>query len=161
MDTININLESLEITNLFGIFLGRIVEPGNVICLDGDLGSGKTTLTQAIAKGLDVPPDYYVTSPSFNIFHEYPGRIPLYHMDFYRLHSSNDVIDIGLDEYFYQDGLSIIEWSEKALDILPEDRLSMRLKTVAENARQLVCSFTQQSWQHKLESIIRKISNNI
>ncbi len=161
MENLSINLKSPEITAAFGISLGRHVEAGDVICLDGDLGSGKTTLTQAIAKGLEIPPEYYVTSPSFNIFHEYPGRIPLYHMDFYRLHSSEDVVAIGLDEYFYQDGLCVIEWSEKALDILPEDRLSIKLNTICENARQVVCTFNQQSWQHKIESSVRKISHII
>lgn len=161
MEYLSINLNSLEITNVFGVSLGKIVEAGDVICLDGDLGSGKTTLTQAIAKGLEISPEYYVTSPSFNIFHEYPGRIPLYHMDFYRLHSSEDVVDIGLDEYFYLDGLSVIEWSEKALDILPENRLSIRLKTVSSNARQFICSFMEQSWQHRIEDIFRKISKNL
>lgn len=158
MENFSINLKSLEITTAFGISLGRHVEAGDVICLDGDLGSGKTTLAQAIAKGLEIPPEYYVTSPSFNIFHEYPGRIPLYHMDFYRLHSSEDVAGIGLDEYFYQNGLCVIEWSEIAFDILPEDRLSLRLKIVSENARQISCSFRQQSWQNKIENIVHKIS---
>jgi len=160
MANFRIYLESLEITNLFGISLGNCVEPGDVICLDGDLGSGKTTLTQAIARGVEVPQEYYVTSPSFNIFHEYPGRIPLYHMDLYRLHSSDDVVEIGLDEYFYLDGLAVIEWSEKALDILPENRLSIKIQIVTDNARRLDCFYEHHSWRHRLEIIAQKLSSN-
>lgn len=158
MENISINLKSFEMTEKFGNFLGKIAEAGDVICLDGDLGSGKTTLTQAIAKGLSIPPEYYVTSPSFNIFHEYQGRIPLYHMDFYRLHSSEDVIEMGLDEYFYLEGLTVIEWSEKAIDLLPEERLTLNLKTLEDNSRQVVCSFLNTSWESKLQKIIYQIS---
>ena len=161
MENLSINLKSPEITAIFGISLGKLAEAGDVICLDGDLGSGKTTLTQAIAKGLNIPSEYYVTSPSFNIFHEYHGRIPLYHMDFYRLHSSEDVLEMGLDEYFHLDGLTVIEWSKKALDLLPEDRLSIHLKTIEEDARQAECSFLQQSWQSRLLEIVHQISENI
>ena len=137
-------------TENFGILLGSLALPGDVICLDGELGAGKTTLTQGIAKGVDVPPSYYVTSPSFSILHEYPGRIPLYHMDFYRLNSSVEVEELGLEEYFYMSGLTVIEWSEKAVEILPADRLALYIKVEAGNERLVCCTYVPEKWSIRL-----------
>lgn len=128
MKTTLIQLVHLSDTEKFGRFLGETAAPGDVICLDGDLGAGKTTLSQAIARGLQVPENCYVTSPSFAIFHEYSGRLPMYHMDFYRLNDASDVIDLGLEEYFYLRGLTVVEWSRRAREILPEKRISIELQ---------------------------------
>ena len=121
-------LDNLAATERFGRMLGEVAVGGDILCLDGELGAGKTTLVQAIARGLEVGGEYYVTSPSFAILHEYPGRIPLYHMDFYRLQGSGEVIDLGFEEYFYGSGLTVIEWAERAGEILPEERLSLCLQ---------------------------------
>ena len=94
-------LHDVNETETLGRLLGAAAEAGDVLCLDGDLGAGKTTLTQAIARGLEVPAACYVTSPSFAVFQEYPGRLPLYHMDFYRLRGEDDVLDLGLEEYLW------------------------------------------------------------
>ena len=145
-----ITLKSSADTEQFGIQLGSMALPGDVICLDGELGAGKTTLTQGIAKGLAVPPSCYVTSPSFSILHEYPGRIPLYHMDFYRLNSSIEVEELGFDEYFFMSGLTVIEWSEKATDILPEDRLALHIRITADNVRLVCCTYLTDNWRTRL-----------
>jgi tRNA threonylcarbamoyladenosine biosynthesis protein TsaE len=131
-------LDHIAATEAFGRLLGECALAGDVLCLDGELGAGKTTLTQAIAHGLAVPADCYVTSPSFAIVHEYPGRIPLYHMDFYRLGSSDEVLDLGVEEYFYGIGLTVIEWSMRAVDILPEDRISLHITGNGEGPRTVV-----------------------
>lgn len=123
-----LELRQLADTEKLGRLLGELASPGEVICLDGDLGAGKTTLTQAIARGAGVPTDCYVTSPSFAILHEYQGRLPLYHMDFYRLHGEADALDLGFDEYFYLAGLTVIEWSKRAEKILPQERLTIELE---------------------------------
>ncbi len=104
MDTIQIQLINLSDTEKLGRLLGEMALPGDVICLDGDLGAGKTALSQAIARGLEVPDSCYVTSPSFAIMHEYEGRLPMYHMDFYRLQDAGEVEDLGFEEYFYLTG---------------------------------------------------------
>lgn len=122
-----ITLRSLADTEKLGNVLGLSAVPGDVICLEGDLGAGKTALSQAIARGLDVPDDCYVTSPSFAVFHEYPGRIPMYHMDFYRLQDAAEVEDLGIAEYFFLEGLTVIEWSSRAIEILPDERLTLDL----------------------------------
>jgi len=129
------NLNSIDDTKRLGVTIGNIAQPADVICLNGCLGAGKTTLTQAIARGLGVPSSCYVTSPSYAIMHEYKGVIPLYHMDFYRLNDSADIIDLGFEEYFYLDGLTVIEWSERAEDILPQDRVSIAISLNKDQGR--------------------------
>jgi tRNA threonylcarbamoyladenosine biosynthesis protein TsaE len=133
-----IQLPTLADTERLGIFLGETAGPGETICLDGDLGAGKTTLAQAIARGLAVPESCYVTSPSFAILHEYEGRMPMYHMDFYRLQDANEIIDLGFEEYFYLSGLTVIEWSKRAFEILPEERLSLELLRENDEARTII-----------------------
>ena len=127
MNTIQIQLNNLADTEKLGRILGSLATSGNIICLDGDLGAGKTALSQAIARGLGVPDNCYVTSPSFAILHEYEGRIPMYHMDFYRLQDAGEVEDLGFEEYFYLDGLTVIEWSTRAIEILPDERMILTI----------------------------------
>jgi tRNA threonylcarbamoyladenosine biosynthesis protein TsaE len=150
-----LQLKSLSATEVFGVYLGQIANPGDVICLDGDLGAGKTTLTQAIARGLDVDNSCYVTSPSFAIMHEYPGRIPLFHMDFYRLQDAAEVEDLGFDEYFYMAGLTVIEWSERAVDILPQKRLSLKLTLNNDESRTVVLE-PGAEYEHDLLLLVNK-----
>jgi len=147
-------LKTLADTLAFGRFLGQFAQPGDVICLDGDLGAGKTTLTQAIAAGLGVPAEEYVTSPSFAIFHEYQGRLPLYHMDFYRLTDAAEVADLGLDEYFSLSGLTVLEWCERAEGLVPATRLKLTLTLEADGARLVSCDFGGGSWaEHWLKLV--------
>jgi len=147
-------LYSIKDTEKFGKAIGVNAAPGDVICLDGDLGAGKTTLSQAIARGLQVAADCYVTSPSFAVLHEYPGRIPMYHMDFYRLSDSTEAIDLGFEEYFYLSGLTVIEWSGRAEDILPADRLKLYIEIGENECRRITCSFSDEGWKEKIENIL-------
>lgn len=127
VQTIRIQLTTLADSEKLGKLLGSLANPGDVLCLDGNLGAGKTALAQAIARGLEVPDTCYVTSPSFAILHEYEGRMFMYHMDFYRLQDATEVEDLGFEEYFYLDGLTVIEWSARAMDILPHERLIVEI----------------------------------
>lgn len=122
-----ISLNNLKETEKFGIFLGENLNPGDVVCLNGDLGAGKTTLTKSIAKGLGI--DDYVTSPTFTIVNEYYGMTDLYHIDTYRLDDKIDVDYLGFDEYFYSDGVTIVEWAEKIRDALPEEYMEINIKS--------------------------------
>jgi len=146
-------LKTLADTLAFGRLLGQAAEPGDVICLDGDLGAGKTTLTQAIAQGLEVPADEYVTSPSFAILHEYQGRIPLYHMDFYRLTDAADIQGLGLDEYLFLSGLAVLEWCERAGDLVPATRLKITMTTLPDESRMLICDPGVGSWQERWQNL--------
>lgn len=122
-----ISLNNLNETEKFGIFLGENLIPGDVVCLNGDLGAGKTTLTKSIAKGLGISD--YVTSPTFTIVNEYYGKTDLYHIDTYRLDDKIDVDYLGFDEYFYSDGVTIVEWAEKIRDALPEEYMEINIKS--------------------------------
>ena len=141
---------SPESTLDIGKKLGSICEPGDVICLAGDLGAGKTTMAQAIAAGFGVDESEYVTSPTFAIMHEYRGRIPIYHMDFYRLGSSEDVMELGLEDYFHGDGLTLIEWFERARDLLPESVLVIHLNYMDESSREISLHSEFPRWREKI-----------
>ena len=93
--------------------IGRHLEAGDIVLLFGDLGAGKTTLTQGIARGLGVAKEEYVRSPSFTLVNEYPGKVPVFHIDLYRIASSQELEDLGLEEVFSSEGVSIVEWAEK------------------------------------------------
>ncbi len=119
-------LEDENKTKELGEKLGKLVYVGSVICLVGDLGAGKTTFTQSFAKSLGV--DDYITSPTFTIVNEYQGRLPLYHFDVYRIGCSEEMYDIGYDEYINSDGVCIIEWANLIEDILPDEYLKIDMK---------------------------------
>ncbi|MCK9444133.1 MAG: tRNA (adenosine(37)-N6)-threonylcarbamoyltransferase complex ATPase subunit type 1 TsaE [Tissierellaceae bacterium] len=121
-----IRLESLEDTERFGVKLGQVLKSGDVVCLNGELGAGKTTLTKSIGIGLGV--NDYITSPTFTLINEYSGRLPVYHFDVYRLENVEDLYDLGFDEYFYGKGVSIVEWAEKIEGLLPEHRLVLDIE---------------------------------
>jgi tRNA threonylcarbamoyladenosine biosynthesis protein TsaE len=111
-----------------GRIIGENLTGGQVVALTGELGTGKTCLTQGIAQGMGIAGVYYITSPTFTLINEYPGRIPLYHMDVYRLSGSRDLEDMGYKEYFYGAGVVVIEWAEKVADILPDGALMIDMK---------------------------------
>lgn len=126
-------IENREKTKKFGEYLGSILSSGDVICLNGDLGTGKTTMTKSIGLGMGI--DDYITSPTFTIINEYYADLNLYHFDTYRLSSDADVEYLGFDEYFYGDGVCIIEWADRIKDALPEDYLEINLKRIDEEKR--------------------------
>jgi tRNA threonylcarbamoyladenosine biosynthesis protein TsaE len=121
---------SPEQTQKLGMELGKFAREGDVFLLSGNLGSGKTCLTQGIAWGLDVKE--YAFSPSFVLVREYNGRLPLYHIDFYRLNTVEEILDLALDEYLYGRGICVIEWAEKGTAVLPEDNLHIYLEYVSD-----------------------------
>ena len=98
--------ESAEETAKIGEGLGRLLSPGDIVCLSGDLGAGKTAFTQGIARGLEVKD--YVTSPTYTIINEYEGRVPLYHFDVYRLNDVEEMYELGYEEYFFGDGVVVL-----------------------------------------------------
>ena len=149
-----ITLQTLEDTKALGTVLGKISRPGDVILLTGDLGAGKTTLTQFIARSLDVPAEYYVTSPSFALLHEYPGRITLYHMDCYRLHGEDDVEESGLMDYVVADGLSVIEWPDRLGSLVPDERLDVEICLSEKDVRVVVITPHGKSWQQRMDDVM-------
>ena len=124
-------------TIALGSQLGKELKKGAFIALIGDLGSGKTIFTKGIAKGLGVKDYRYVNSPSFVIIKEYKGKMPLYHFDIYRLNSSKDLDSVGYEEYFYGQGVTVVEWADKIKDILPEKRIDVTFTILDDNRREI------------------------
>jgi tRNA threonylcarbamoyladenosine biosynthesis protein TsaE len=116
-----------EETRAIGECLASVLEPGDVLILWGELGAGKTTLVQGIARGLGIAD--HVVSPTFTLVREYVGRLPVTHADVFRLDRVQDVIDLGLDEMAGRDGVLLVEWGDAVEDLLPADRLRVELTT--------------------------------
>ncbi len=116
---------SPEQTGAIAAYIGQMLRKGDILCLQGDLGAGKTAFTQGLAKGMGI--EDYVTSPTFTIINEYHGPIPLYHFDVYRLTHADELFDIGYEEYFYGDGVVVVEWPERIIELLPEEKLWIRI----------------------------------
>ena len=123
--------------------------PNMVICLNGDLGSGKTVFTKGFAGAMAIDE---ITSPTFNIIKEYIGELPLYHMDVYRI--NGDVDSLGLEEYFNKNGVTIIEWAEMIEDHLPKERLDITFKIAGENKRVLVIVPHGEKYQSICEAVL-------
>lgn len=117
---------SPEDTRAFAADMAKRLSAGDVLCLYGDLGAGKTAFVQGLAKGLGI--DEPITSPTFTIVNEYEGRLPLYHFDVYRIADSDEMYEVGFDEYVYGEGVSVIEWPQLIADILPERRFNIEIK---------------------------------
>ncbi len=117
--------------------LGELLGPGDVLALRGPLGSGKTTLTKGLAEGLGVEEPRWVTSPTFVLVHQYEGRVPVYHIDAYRLRSAADAEALGMEEMFFGDGVTVIEWAERIEAALPPERLDIALDIAGEEKREI------------------------
>ncbi len=124
--------------------------PNMVICLDGELGSGKTVFTKAFANAMEIKEN--VTSPTFTIIKEYIGDMPLYHMDVYRLEGNVD--GVGIEEYFNKNGIVIIEWANTIKEILPEERLEIKIKVASENKRVIYLIPYGKKYEELCEAVI-------
>jgi len=128
--------QSAAETRALGEKLARQLKPGDVVLLEGELGAGKSELARGIARGLGVTET--VTSPSFTILNVYEsGKYPLYHFDWYRLESEEELYELGMDEYLGGDGIALVEWPGRCPEAIPEDCLLIRLDTEGENTRQI------------------------
>lgn len=117
---------SQEETIEIGKALGRLLNTGDIVCINGDLGTGKTVFTNGIAKSLGIKE--HITSPTFTIVNEYSGRVPFYHFDVYRIADSEEMFEIGFEEYLYGEGIVVIEWADIIKDILPEEVIQVTIK---------------------------------
>lgn len=140
MDKMEIHIisGSPERTFEIGEIIGRGLKRGDILALSGELGSGKTCFTQGLAKGLDVPAQYNVTSPTFTLLNEYPGRLKLSHLDVYRLSGAQDIEEIGYEDYFFGPGVIVIEWAEKIEQLIPAYGIWIFFRHVDENTREIV-----------------------
>jgi len=150
---------SLEQTWKIGQMLGSSLEAGDTVCLYGDLGAGKTSFSYGIALGLEVK-DRYITSPTFTFVNEYKGRIPFYHIDLYRLKDPEELEGIGFEEYIDSDGVTVIEWAERAEDELPDDRLSIYFSYVDEGSREIGFLAEGERYERLLHELSKALSAN-
>jgi tRNA threonylcarbamoyladenosine biosynthesis protein TsaE len=137
-----------------GRIIGQRLGEGEILALIGELGAGKTRLTQGIARGLDVPEAYPITSPTFTLINEYPGRLRLVHIDAYRLSGSADLPDLGYEEFFYGKSVVVIEWAERINDALPDKTLYITMTYLDETRRRIeICGIPEQvgSIRHALK----------
>ncbi|MDB4964896.1 MAG: tRNA threonylcarbamoyladenosine biosynthesis protein TsaE [Myxococcales bacterium] len=128
--------DSPAATQTLGERLGRLLEAGDVVALLGDLGAGKTAFVQGVARGLDVT-SARVASPTFTIVNEHPGRVPLYHIDLYRLVHADELFELGFQEYLGGDGVAVVEWFDRFPDEQPAERLEIRIEITGEQSRRL------------------------
>lgn len=127
----------MDETQKLGEIIGTAVTGGTVLALTGDLGSGKTAFVQGLARGLEVPDDYYITSPSYTLINEYPGRVPLFHVDLYRISDPMDMEDLGLYEILHNSGIVAIEWADRIERKLLPDSITIRFEITDDDTRKI------------------------
>ena len=133
MNCLELTSNSPEQTQQLGVSIGKVAQLGDIFLLVGNLGVGKTCLTQGIAWGLGIKE--YAVSPSFVLVRELYGRLPLYHIDLYRLDYIEEIEDLGLDEYLYSNGVCVVEWAEKGLAVLPVEHLMIEISYLSDTER--------------------------
>lgn len=138
-------------TKEFAEELAVYINAGNVLTITGELGAGKTTFTKGFAKGLGIT--RAVSSPTFTIIKEYQGKLPLYHMDAYRLEHSDE--DIGFDEYFYGEGITVVEWAIFIEEFLPEERLEIEIEKQSNTGRRIKLTAIGMHFEHILEHLAK------
>jgi tRNA threonylcarbamoyladenosine biosynthesis protein TsaE len=132
-----ITTHSADETRKLGRTIGAMVTAGTILALFGDLGSGKTAFVQGLARGLEVPDEYYITSPSYTLINEYPGRFPLFHVDLYRITNSVDIEDIGLYEMFDDDCVVAVEWADRMGKDLPPNHVRVEFEIIDDKTRKI------------------------
>ncbi len=148
-----------EQTWKIGEMLGARLAAGDTVCLYGDLGAGKTSFSYGIAQGLEVE-EQYITSPTFTFVNEYQGRVPFYHIDLYRLSDPDELHNIGFEEYLDSDGVTVIEWAERAEDELPAECLSVYLSYVNDHSREIGFLAEGERYQKLLDALSKELKTD-
>jgi tRNA threonylcarbamoyladenosine biosynthesis protein TsaE len=144
--------KSAEQTYKLGEALGKTLQQGDIICLTGDLGAGKTAFTKGIGAGLDI--QEFITSPTYTIINEYDGRIPLFHFDVYRLEGVEEMYELGYEEYFFGDGAVVVEWADIVQDIIPQERLWVTiLRGKEEDSREIIFDASGERYQNMIKEL--------
>lgn len=147
---------SVTETQRIGEKLGHLLKPGDVVRLEGNLGAGKTTIAQGICRGLGVKEP--VTSPTFAIMHQYDGKYPVYHIDAYRIESETELQDLGLEEFLEGEGVSLVEWAEKIISIMPTTYLLVEIKTSATNEQGRVITLKVEGTEQVYDGLLKEMA---
>lgn len=153
MSRLQITTGSPAETEAIGAAIGSLLSPGAFLALRGDLGGGKTCLTRGVVGALAPQSSGLVSSPTYAIMNCYPGDIPVYHFDFYRLTGDDDVAELGFEEFFYGDGVCVVEWSERLAELMPADVLTLLFQYAGDDRRLITITGSGQKAEFVLEQL--------
>ena len=151
---------SPEETEGLGRQLGSLLGPGAFLALRGDLGGGKTCFTRGVVQAAAPESAHLVASPTFAIMNNYPGRLPVYHFDFYRMASEDDIADLGFLDYLYGEGVCIVEWSERLENLLPADHLRVTFQYAGEERRRITFESRGACHDILLSSLLKRVGSD-
>ena len=160
MPPFSYNATDLSDTDALGAVLGELLPDGCTVALYGTLGAGKTRLVQAIAAGAGVP-RRDVVSPTFVLMQQYQGRRPVYHFDTYRLNDEDEFLELGPDEYFEGQGLTLVEWADRVESCLPVQRVDIRISVITENSRQFEVQAIGTRYEEAVEACRQRVEDEV
>ncbi len=158
MSVLQVSSGSPGETEELGASIGSLLPVGSFLALRGDLGGGKTCLTRGVVASLAPQSVHLVASPTYAIMNCYPGTTPVYHFDFYRLPGDNDIEELGFEDFFYGDGVCVVEWSERLVELLPPDVLTLLFEYAGEDRRLITIAGSGQSSCKVLEQLAERLS---
>jgi len=161
VNDVRVQTKSRDETIDLGKRIGRLLGPGNVVALVGELGTGKTHLIKGLAGGAGVRRFSYVSSPSFTLIHEYPGKVPVIHIDLFRLGTEREAEDLGLEEYFQGQGIIVIEWADKIPSLLPKDVLHIHLSHTGEQTRSIEIIGKGARYEEMVDNLAKLLKNDV
>lgn len=144
-------------TERLGADIGSLLLPGYFLALQGELGGGKTCLTRGIVASLAPQSAHLVASPTYAIMNCYPGDTPVYHFDFYRLTCDDDIVELGFEEFFYGEGVCVVEWSERLTELLPVDVLTLQFEYTGEDQRTITITGSGQKANNVIEQLAKRL----
>lgn len=159
MPRLQITTGSSAETEELGASIGSLLQPGSFLALRGDLGGGKTCLTRGVVASLAPQSAHLVASPTYAIMNCYPGNTPVYHFDFYRLTGDDDIAELGFEEFFYGDGVCVVEWSERLAELLPADVLTLLFEYAGEDQRLITITSSGQKSDNVLDQLTEKLNS--
>jgi tRNA threonylcarbamoyladenosine biosynthesis protein TsaE len=154
---VRITTSSSGETEALGFSIGSLLQPGSFLALRGDLGGGKTCLTRGVVAALAPQSAHLVASPTYAIMNCYPGAIPVYHFDFYRLTGDDDIAELGFEDYFHGDGVSVVEWSERLAELLPADAMTLLFEYAGDEQRMITITSSGQKSDIVLDRLSRQL----
>ncbi len=156
MNVLQVTTGAPEETEALGLLIGSLLPPGSFLALRGDLGGGKTCLTRGVVAALAPQSAHLVASPTYAIMNNYPGTIPVYHFDFYRLPGDDDIAELGFEEFFYGDGVCVVEWSERLVELMPADVLTLLFEYAGDDRRLITITGSGQKSENLLELLTKR-----